>query len=70
MISVSHANNDNHHDYLANLHDEAWVCNVVVVGAVGVHQGHREGELGQGDVLVDVGLGLVHPLHGDLQPPL
>ena len=46
-----------------HLHDEPWVGNIIVVCAVGVHQENIEGELGQGDVGVHVGVSLVHPLH-------
>ena len=47
-------------------HDKAGVGNVVVVCAVGVHELDVEGELGQRDVVVDVMMRVVKPLHLDL----
>ena len=47
-------------------HDKARVGNVVVVCAVGVHELDVEGELGQRDVVVDVMMRVVKPLHLDL----
>ena len=48
-------------------HNEAGVGDVIVVGGVGVHQLDREGELGQRDIVVDVVVRIIHPLHRQLK---
>ena len=48
-------------------HNKARVGDVVIVGAVGVHQLDVERELGQRDVVVNVVVGGVQPLHLDLK---
>ena len=51
-------------------HNKSGVGDVIVVRAVGVHQLHSEGELGQGDVVVDVVVRIIQPLHRDLKSML
>ena len=55
------------HSNLHYPHDQAGVGDLVVVGGVAVHQLHVEGELGQGDVGVNIVVFCAHPLHLDLK---